>query len=1112
VTGRASRGRRLGTTLRGAAAMVTLAALVVGLPLVLYRLGGDPIPGHVPAWRHVGTLLLHRDNGTVFLGAVRDISWIAWALFTVAVAAEVQAALRGRSAPRLRLGGLQNGASWLVALTTLAFSSQPAAVLASAPAAVSVVSAVRSGPPPARPAVRPAERPVPAHAADPRAARVIADPPAARVTAAGPQAPQVMSMGFYQMVTVRDGDCLWTIAQRYLGAGDRYTEIVKLNLGHEMGDGHVFTDPSVIWPGWVLQVPAGSGTASVSPTSPTPPASPAPAGHGASLHAGHDSADPRFRHPHPAASASQPTTATDPAGAGAPAAGARPPAPAQPTARATVSAQPVAAQLNQVPPFAVFGAGVLVGGATVALARMRRRQRQARRFGRRIPLPASAPVIAAEQRLRAAAQMHAGEPEPGPARHDRPRSVPYEGRTALYDGESALYDEAGLALYDVEDPGLALYPDAEPLVFPDLAPEPGPLLAPATALRAALSELGAGLMATGQPIPDITGIRVHRSRLEVLLGSPASEPPPTPFAVPGGRRGTAWQLDLPRHAPAEPFPPGPAGDLLPGLLTAGVASDGGYVLVDLEYLRVTTVDGPADLADLVLATAAAELTTSQLAGWYDLILAGFDELDPVDGRATCCASLAEALDLLATKAVALRRRLGNADRADVRRRRLADPGDEDWALTLLVSRVAPTMDEMAMLLDLASDPGGIAALVVGGTGIPEGHPAPASFRLSDDPARPGGIVGHLSPLHLDVWPQPLARDDYQALASLFATAADLQDVPADQPPYDGSSWPPAPGLIGLAEPPHPDPDPAPVTLDDPGLAPPAPLRVPGEDPPGAPSEPAGPPGLAGPAGDADQETGLRIGVLGAFTVNGAPAALQPAQSQLILALALNGRDGLSNAQLCYLLGADPDHPKPSDSLRQLIVRTRRQLGRAADGREWIEHLGAGQYALHPDANFDWADFEDLSERGIGDRDLGCLRQALTLIRGKPFTGCYHWWLDLAFTETVRAQIVDAAELLAELELAAGDPSASARAARTGLAGDVSAEQLWRALMRAEHAAGNLAGVREAWSRCLDAMTDIAADGEPHPDTAALYQQLIAGGRAPAAAQPGSPSTWVRSYR
>ena len=504
-------------------------------------------------------------------------------------------------------------------------------------------------------------------------------------------------------------------------------------------------------------------------------------------------------------------------------------------------------------------------------------------------------MIAAEQRLRAAAQAPAEEPGPRPRSYARaaPDSGPalYDGGgPELYDGAGPeLYDEAGpapydeagsslydgagpalygpedpeLALYGPEDPELALYPEAEPLVFPDLSPEPGPL-PPATALRAALSQLGAGLMGAGQPIPGITGIRVHRSGLELLLDSPSSEPPPGPFAVPGGRQGTAWQLELPRHAPAAPFPPGPAGDLLPGLLTAGVAPDGGYVLIDLEYLRVTTVDGPADLADLVLATAAAELTTSQLAGWYDLILAGFPELDPVDGRATSCASLAEALDLLAARAVSLRRRLGNVDRADVRRRRLADPGDEDWALTLLVSRTAPTVDQMAMLLDLASDPGGIAALVVGGTDAPEGHPAPASFRLSADPARPGGIVGHVSPLHLEVWPQPLAREDYQALASLFATAADLQDVAADAPPYDGSSWPPAPGLVGLEEP--PDPDPAPVGLDEPSRRP----RRPRRSWPRARTRPGGP-----ACGDADEAAACGSASWGRSRSTGPPPRCSP---------------------------------------------------------------------------------------------------------------------------------------------------------------------------------------------------------------------------------------------
>src|SRR5215475_5685969 len=90
---------------------------------------------------------------------------------------------------------------------------------------------------------------------------------------------------------------------------------------------------------------------------------------------------------------------------------------------------------------------------------------------------------------------------------------------------------------------------------------------------------------------------------------------------------------------------------------------------------------------------------------------------------------------------------------------------------------------------------------------------------------------------------------------------------------------------------------------------------------------------------------LRIGVLGPVTVNGHAGALVPAQSQLILALALS-RGGLGNAQLRKLLGADASHPKPADSLRQLISRTRRALGQAPGGREWVEHLGHGRYALH----------------------------------------------------------------------------------------------------------------------------------------------------------------------
>jgi DNA-binding SARP family transcriptional activator len=239
-----------------------------------------------------------------------------------------------------------------------------------------------------------------------------------------------------------------------------------------------------------------------------------------------------------------------------------------------------------------------------------------------------------------------------------------------------------------------------------------------------------------------------------------------------------------------------------------------------------------------------------------------------------------------------------------------------------------------------------------------------------------------------------------------------------------------------------------------------------------------------------QEPALRIGMLGSLIVNGLAGALVPAQSQLIVALALHG-NGLSNRQLRSLLGADAGHPKPPDSLRQLIARTRRALGRAPDGREWIEHLGHGTYALHQDARVDCREFEALTAAGIASRDAGPLAEALDLVRGQPFTGCYYWWLEPAIVESVTARIVASAEALARLRLTSGDPAAAVRAARVGLAADASAEQLWRIMMRAEHAAGNLAGVRGAWGRCLGVVSEVAADGQPDSATSAVYSELLA---------------------
>jgi DNA-binding SARP family transcriptional activator len=606
-----------------------------------------------------------------------------------------------------------------------------------------------------------------------------------------------------------------------------------------------------------------------------------------------------------------------------------------------------------------------------------------------------------------------------------------------------------------------------------------PAAAPAS-LREALCDLSAGVAQSGDPLPPIVGIHLTPGSVDVLLSAPACGPPPPPFSIAPGRQGMCWTTALATESSGRitsPPMPGEVGDLLPGLFTAG-ATDDGFLVLDLEATRVTCCAGPADLADRLLVTAAIELAASRWSGWYELILVGCDELE-VLGRAERCRDLDEAFEVLKSRVATIDRRLRDDRQADVRTRRMEDPEDEDWGLTLLVSRLAPTPGQMARLLDLSDGPGGIAALVAGGTGAADGKHAPAVFRLEADRDDPGGMratitLAYLGPHHqLSVRPQTLTVDEYEALASLFATAADTADVSADLPPYDDADGPPWMHFAAAPVPANFEEDPAqvdnshllefarPIALPEPAAAPP----------------------------EASRREDIRVNVLGTFEVLGAVETLQPKQAELVLALALHAPIGLANSALCTMLGADADHPRPADSVRQLITRTRQRLGQAPDGREYIVHIGSGIYVPHDDIRLDWAAFSVLARRGRAENNMIDLRAALDLVRGEPFAQCFYWWIDIALVEAMRAEIVDTADLLARLEMKAGNATSAAQAARIGLTAESAAEQLWRALMRAEHAAGNPAGVADAWSGCLDVITEIAPGGEPHPDTQRLYREL-----------------------
>jgi hypothetical protein len=62
---------------------------------------------------------------------------------------------------------------------------------------------------------------------------------------------------YYVLRTMPNGEpeFLFEIAQRFLGDGNRYTEIFELNKGRTQPDGNVMTDETSVLPGWVVRLP-----------------------------------------------------------------------------------------------------------------------------------------------------------------------------------------------------------------------------------------------------------------------------------------------------------------------------------------------------------------------------------------------------------------------------------------------------------------------------------------------------------------------------------------------------------------------------------------------------------------------------------------------------------------------------------------------------------------------------------------------------------------------------------------------------------------------------------------------------------------------------------------
>ncbi|MDA8440270.1 MAG: LysM peptidoglycan-binding domain-containing protein, partial [Propionibacterium sp.] len=239
------RRRTSGDVARGLAATLALAGFVFGVPAALLVVAPVGWPSTWPTWDTVLTALTRPDDGTLFLGAVTLVAWGAWAAFTLSVLTELTAAARHISVPTIPLLGLTQRAAATLITTAglLVITSTPLLGTPAARAAVLVDTA------PQHP-IRNAPSPVALTASDATMTDASASI-ASTTTSVSPAAP----VDRHPVITVARGDTLWSLAERHLGNGARYTEIRDLNLGQPQLDGRTLTDDHWVYPGWQLRLP-----------------------------------------------------------------------------------------------------------------------------------------------------------------------------------------------------------------------------------------------------------------------------------------------------------------------------------------------------------------------------------------------------------------------------------------------------------------------------------------------------------------------------------------------------------------------------------------------------------------------------------------------------------------------------------------------------------------------------------------------------------------------------------------------------------------------------------------------------------------------------------------
>lgn len=259
---------RVGT--RIALVAVSLVTVILALPSLLVAVAiqrfdqASPLHGMNAPWRWSvedlrswgRQLTAGLDSSAalvdLFLRVALAIGWVCVAVLIYSVVDEVVFQLRhGMPSARHSLGGLglvgRKLAGILVAVLPLAMSVTP--TLAGPGVARAAVEVVHIG------------------MVDPQ----MTEAPLALPAVASPTTSVLGSN--WSVVEVVRGDSIWAIAERVADGREVATiaaQIVSANLGMVMNDGHRFSTPALIEPGWLLNVPVAAAPLAPTPVASTP--------------------------------------------------------------------------------------------------------------------------------------------------------------------------------------------------------------------------------------------------------------------------------------------------------------------------------------------------------------------------------------------------------------------------------------------------------------------------------------------------------------------------------------------------------------------------------------------------------------------------------------------------------------------------------------------------------------------------------------------------------------------------------------------------------------------------------------------------------------------------